>query len=1569
MTTSRLSGIFLGDQSLLRQCAERFMEQGHEVVGIASTDPAIREWATKNKLPVFEPGRHLTEQLAEPFDYLFSIANLSILPAELLRLPRRAAINFHDGPLPDYAGLNTPSWALINREETHGVTWHEMTEGVDKGDILKQVRFPIAGDDTALTLNARCYEAALASFSELIDELTEARSERKPQELERRRYYGKGDRPAAAGSIDWSQPAEDIAALLRALDFGPYPNRLSLAKLWLGDQPVVVKEAEVLPSDSVLPVGTITHISAGGITVATGSFDLLLSSFSTPLGKPLTTNDLSQHFGLREGAILTSPSPERREALTGLSKSISKHESFWAGELRGLEPVSVPYLERQPARGDEIQPQYQTSYLDIPSTFLETSQAAGDELLAAFALYLARIGAKTHLKLHFQDASLQRMLSHTEAKALFASHVPLGVTVDPQHSFAEFNGGVQRQLVRVRKHGTYAFDLVQRQPDLGEAARYWHSQPTSVALERVPTLAEIAEGMAQAAAPDAALTLVIPDDGRTLLWHYRQDAFSQTSIQRMQRQFIALLADIAKNKRVTELSIVSAEEAQLLQDWNTTQTDYPRDACIHTLFEAQVARTPERSALVFGELELSYADLNIRANQLAHYLSAQQIQPGSLIGVMMDRSAMMLISMLGILKAGCAYVPLDPSYPRERLAYMVEDAQLAAILTETPYANHVPNAGATIIAVDALQAELDKQATHNLEQTVASDSLAYVIYTSGSTGNPKGVMIEHRNVVNFFAGMDAKLTHDEASVWLAVTSISFDISVLELFWTLTRGFKVVLYSGEDRKPGAPTAARAPLQHAAKPIDFSLFYFASDEGDQGQDKYRLLIEGAKYADRHGFSAVWTPERHFHAFGGLYPNPSVAAAALATITENIRIRAGSCVLPLHSPIRIAEEWALVDNLSGGRVDISFASGWQPDDFAIAPQNYAERHQIFAAGIDTVQALWRGESRRFPGPKGEVEVRTLPRPIQAELPVWVTAAGNPETFRQAGAQGANLLTHLLGQSAEELADKISIYRQAWRSHGHEGEGQVTLMLHSFVADNETFVRSQVREPLKNYLRSATGLIKQYASSFPTFRDAAKDGQIDTLFQNLSDEDMDALVEHAFERYYRSSGLFGTPESCQQQVDGLKGIGVDEIACLIDFGVPSQTVLEHLPYLNQVRELANMPLTAPQEETIPELLERHEVTHLQCTPSLASMLVADQQARHSLTPLKQLLVGGEAFPTELAAELHSLVSGEVLNMYGPTETTIWSSVYALDEVDSRVPIGRPIANTQLYVLDDNLQPVPFGVAGELLIGGDGVVRGYLNRPGLTQERFIASPFGAPGARLYRTGDLARYRPDGNLEFLGRIDHQIKLRGHRIELGEIETLISRQPSIQQAVVIAREDIPGDMRLVAYVQPQPGQALDLEALKHRLAKQLPEFMLPADYLVLPSYPLTPNGKIDRKALPAPERVAAKTDKPQLEPQNELERTIAAIWQEMLNLPAVGIRDNFFDSGGHSLLAVRTLGRLRETVTADLQMTDLFRYPTIQSLAQYLSRESDPDAVSKTGQDRASARKASISRLRRQRQQA
>jgi natural product biosynthesis luciferase-like monooxygenase protein len=346
----------------------------------------------------------------------------------------------------------------------------------------------------------------------------------------------------------------------------------------------------------------------------------------------------------------------------------------------------------------------------------------------------------------------------------------------------------------------------------------------------------------------------------------------------------------------------------------------------------------------------------------------------------------------------------------------------------------------------------------------------------------------------------------------------------------------------------------------KHLDFSFFFFSDDGATTSEGKYQLLLECARFADRNGFAAIWTPERHFMPFGGLYPNPAVITAALAMVTERMQLRAGSVVLPLQNPVRVAEEWAAVDNLSGGRVGVAFASGWHPDDFVLAPDNYPGRRERMFDGIEMVKKLWRGETLRLRNGVGsEIDVRIFPNPLQRELPVWVTATSQ-ETFVRAGEIGAHVLTGLMEQSLEQCGHNIQLYRQSLERHGFDPQaGRAVVMLHTFLGGELEIVKEKVRQPFCNYLKSFLRVIEKNFIDNPN-------AEVDV--KTITSGDRQALLNYAFERYFKTSALLGTIESCQPVINMLKAIDVDEVACLLDFGLDAGSILEGLDYLKRLKD-----------------------------------------------------------------------------------------------------------------------------------------------------------------------------------------------------------------------------------------------------------------------------------------------------------------------------------------------------------------------------------------------------------------
>jgi amino acid adenylation domain-containing protein len=635
---------------------------------------------------------------------------------------------------------------------------------------------------------------------------------------------------------------------------------------------------------------------------------------------------------------------------------------------------------------------------------------------------------------------------------------------------------------------------------------------------------------------------------------YSRDLYDAATARRMIGHFQTLLAAAVREpgRKVTELPMLGEEERRRqLVGWNETARDYPAHLGVHELFERQAARTPDAVALVCGGESLTYRELNERANQLAHYLRGLGVGPEALVGLLLERSAEMVVAVLGVLKAGGAYVPLDPTHPAERLSFVLEDARAGVLLTQGSPGEVSPPVGARVVDVGACAAELSRLPRENPSRVAGPDNLAYVIYTSGSTGRPKGVQIVHRAVVNFLHSMARRPGLSSGDVLAAVTTLSFDIAVLELMLPLSVGARVVLVERET---------------------------ATDGERLGE---RMREVGA----------------------------NVMQATPAT-------------------------WRLL-----------------------------------------LQAGWR-----------------------------------------AGA---------------------------------------------------------------------------------------------------------------------------------------------------DFTI---------------------------------------------------------------------LCGGEAWGRDLAAQLVQ-DGARVWNVYGPTETTIWSTLEEVEHGDAAITIGRPIDNTQLYILDAEMQPVPVGVVGELYVGGDGLARGYFNRPALTAERFIPDPFAdEAGARLYRTGDVARYLPGGAVEYVGRADQQVKVRGFRIEPGEIESVLCEHPAVAEAAVVARDDAAGERQLVAYLTARPGEAPSAAGLRTHLNGRLPNYMVPSSFVVLDSLPLTPNGKVDRKALPAPDGAAEMNGETYLAPRTPTEELVAGVFAEVLGRGLVGAQDDFFELGGHSLLATRAVSRLREALGVELPLRALFESGRVAELA-------------------------------------
>jgi amino acid adenylation domain-containing protein len=858
--------------------------------------------------------------------------------------------------------------------------------------------------------------------------------------------------------------------------------------------------------------------------------------------------------------------------------------AYWKKQLAG-----VPALIDLPT--DQPRPAVQTfrgahQSLVLPKHLQEGFKALGRQegvtqfmtLLAAFQVLLYRYTSQDDLIVGTPIANRNRL--ETEGLiGFFVNALVLRTDLSGNPSFRELLRRVREVCLGAYGHQDLPFDrLVEelhvkrdlsRNPLFQVMFVLHHASLRTVELPGL-TLSPV-EGDSETAHFDLTLQILDTEQGLTAAFVYNTDLFEAGTIARMLGNFQTLLEAIVADpeQRLADLPLLTeTERQQLLIKWNDTKTDNPQDLCIHQIFEAQAERTPDAIAVVFEAEQLTYAELNRRANQLAHHLRTLGVGPEVLVAICVERSLEMIIGLLGILKAGGAFVPLDPAYPKERLAFMLKDAQVPALLTQKRLVAGLPEHDAKVICLDSDWETIARESGEDPGSSTLPENLAYVIYTSGSTGQPKGVLVSHGSIAGHCRNAQRYYELDSRDVVLQFASLSFDVSLEEILPTLIVGA------------------------------------------------RLVIMGTN---------VWPPAE-FHR--------KISEFGLTVLN-----------LPTAYWQELAREWAGVPEL---------VPNIQP--------------RLFIVGGDTM------------------------------LP----------------------------------------------------------------------------EVLKLWQR--------------------------------------------------------TP-------------------------------------VNSIR---------------------------------------------------------------------------LLNAYGPTETTITATAFEIaprpgeNTTYQRVPIGRPLANRAIYILDQHGNPVPKGVHGHLHIGGAGLARGYLNRPELTAEKFIPDPFSAaPGARMYQTGDLARWRPDGNIEFLGRADHQVKLRGFRIELGEIEAVLAQHPAVCEAVVLAREDAPGEKRLVAYVVAEGETLPTTTDLRNFLKEKLPDYMVPAVVVLLEALPVTPNGKVDRRALPVPDRSRPELEKAFVAPRDDLELQLAHIWEEVLGVRPVGVRDNFFELGGHSLLAVRLFALIEKRLGKKLPLTAVFQGATVEHLAGLL----------------------------------
>ncbi len=797
-TLSAPSCVLVGEGALLMQCARILSEQSFQIGLLITQDTQLQHFAKETQLPVSDSWDILSDYLdSHPTDYLFSIVNPRILPAAIFQKLRKRAINYHDSLLPHYAGLNATYWALLHQETQHGITWHTIEAGIDTGNILVQKTVAVETHDTSFTLNIRCFETAIQAFTELLQQLQSDQLTEIPQNPEGRSYYGRSHRPPQGGILSWNKPAEWIDTLCRASDFGFYPNALGMPKLASQQALVCIGKAEISSKKSTARPGTLVAQTNTSLIVATSTQDIILSKFCTPYGQPLSVAQLSEMYGLKTGRMLPEPEKKHILSIEKLDTQAGQQQNYWIRKLSKLQPTRLPFTYRKSLSNDS-QPPHQV-LLPLPAkvqTFVQTLpsvQEARNFLTTAVLVYLARITRQADIQVGFTSDSLRSQLH--DLPDFFASCVPLQAEIILEKTIDQLQVTCTQEIEQTRKKGTYPNDTIARYAPLRNRSELQQPilYPIVVAQADLPLLHSL-----QILGDE--LTIWIPEDLQAVQLVAHPSRLDADSTQRIASQLSLLLENLVAQPH-TETGalplLTAADKHTILESWNATTHPYPTDVCMHQLVEQQVARTPNAIAVVCGSQQLTYQQLNEKANQLAHRLQASGVVPDMRVGICLEKSLLMVIGVLAIQKAGGAYVPLDPAAPKDRLALVLTDLQLTVLLTQHAYTEKFAAYAFEVLTIDTLATELATQPTQNPTSSVTANNLAYIIYTSGSTGIPKGVMVRHRPAINLIDWVNRTFGMTHTDRVLFVNSLGFDLSVYDIFGLLAAGGSIQIATADE----------------------------------------------------------------------------------------------------------------------------------------------------------------------------------------------------------------------------------------------------------------------------------------------------------------------------------------------------------------------------------------------------------------------------------------------------------------------------------------------------------------------------------------------------------------------------------------------------------------------------------------------------------------------------------------------------------------------------------------------------------------------------------------------------
>ncbi|MFI9509721.1 amino acid adenylation domain-containing protein [Nocardia sp. NPDC052566] len=1464
-------------------------------------DATARAWAIKAGIPSYELDEAVELAPRWDCDLLFSIGNYAIVPDALLSCARRMSINYHYGPLPEYSGLYAPSWAIADRVRDYAITWHRIGELVDGGDVLARVPVPVAADETALSLGLKCDEAAVTSLADLIDELVEGRETATPQDLSARRYFSRHTQFPAEGLIDWRRTAEDVVAMVRAADYGPFTGPLVWPKVRIGDRFVAVREARAGAATDGVPGEVLACDDASGLRVATASGTVHLTRLSTATGDALSAGECV----VSPGTILTTPDDDVAARITAAGTAASKAGAYWRERLTDGRPYRLGYTA--PLAGDD------------PDAGPVTVRAVpiGD-LAGAWCTFLGRATGETDI--HLAVAAPRAGLD-TDYRDLFAAWLPLRVRVDAQESVAQNLRAIGDEYSVGQRKAWLRRDIFGRDEAL---RKLWHSGDM---LPDVLISTAAAPFGDEAGRP--ALELIAGDDG-TVEFRYDATRVARRDVVRLAEQFgdwCDRLPALANEPLAVADILPASERRMLIEEFNATDDDGLLGQRLHRLYERAAEEHAGSIALICADTALTYAELDADANRVANTLVARGVGRGDLVGVALDRSIDLVVVLLAVLKTGAAYVPIDPNFPAQRIRQMIEDAEPKLVLTPASTPESLSAWASRCLSVDDARAS----GAGALDIEVAAEDLAYVIYTSGSTGRPKGVEITHGALCNFLSSMRQRPGCGEADRLLAVTTVSFDIAVLELFLPLLSGATTVIAQAHETIDASALLGlmkrHAITMMQGTPATWQLLL---DSGWRGAPRLAKILCGGealprRLADRllDCGDAVW----------------NMYGPTETTVWSSVwQVRAGDDVR-IGGPIANTQLYVLGADLSP--VPVGFPGELYIGGAGVARGYHNDTEHTRARFVDNPfgdGTLYRtGDLARFVEP-GQLSVlgrdddQVKLRGYRIELGDIESAITGHADVSRAVVIGRNeqLVAYAVRDSARAAAGRadsaaLTEWAGAWdRAYETEAE-DATFNLAGWhnSYDGQPFSNSEMRD----WQMSSVRRILSYSPE-RVFEIGSGSGLM--LFGIAPHTSAYHAVD-ASEQAVRITRrhLASLPHvTCEHR----PAHALPEVADGAFDTVIVNSVAQYFPsidYLTTVLEWATKAIDKGR-------VYLGDLRDL----SLLAVFHAD---------VVNFRAGGKISPDELATRVAHAMRADRELVISPEYFADLPSLFPrITRVDVTLRDGRYVNEMTRYRFDVTLH------IGEPAHSETPVTERNWRADGL-EAAALRELLAATGDTVVRLNDI----PNGRLrEVHGRvgrsepaaawIDPQ-DLVGIAAAADLDMALLPSRSGDKWCIdaVFWRAGAHPDLRL------RPAAAMDRAALAHYandpvvgeparvalgralrpwLAERLPAYMVPAFFVELDEFPLTPNGKIDRRMLPDPVAGIEVTAKP----ATELEQDILAIWSDVLGHDRIGINQNFFEIGGDSLRAVRVQTELERLLGRPVSSAKLFEHFTIKALAADLA---------------------------------